>query len=646
MTFNKLYTALASTALLLGAAACTDKVDYNPAPAYNGDEVYFSADEATEVDIPTDATQVTVNLYRVNADKELTVGLDATVTDAEGTVMTGVFDPTTQVTFPAGATVVAVPIGVTFADVTPEYTYNLHLAVVGEKQTPYGLTAQDFTLVYSPWSPFKPVLGTEPALCTLNALANFTENPIPVYESKSLVNENMVKYQFGNYDCPELEENENNWQSLCNGNNGTIVYDKSTGYCTFPIMWMNIEVSGEQLYYTDVYTYVTQVNPDAIPAGATADNFRGLSGYDEQGGTFYMNMIYYTSAGILAQESDVYQLPGFKSYYINMNYIGTLYYNKLQQEAVQLKINRSDGVASYAYRLEEGDLTTEQIKAVADEIKADTDAELIYDETTTLEFFLRVAGPYTVVAVGYDESGETVVSTYYKFDYEPVAPYNWKTVGNAEYTDGFLYSMYSGMEAATWFVEVEQSTEDPGIIRLVNPYRYTAGGWNMASPSYDLEGNYYVNIVIGDRDGVYVTSSQLGIMLSDRDGEISVSSLAYVQMTENKMTLNRAKRLGYCGKMDADDCITFPAGSLYIGYANNNNGEWIRTNLTPGFDVTASNPDYAGQLKETGEFFLDLSSCTLDGAASAPRKIVGRKAIKPLTLDEIKPIQKVNLIRK
>ena len=120
MKLNKITSMLFGGALLFGAAACTDEVEYTPTEPIAVEGVYFSETESNVVDIHDNANKVAINLYRVNADKAITVDLSGEVLGANGTPVPQIFDVPTQVSFPAGETVVPIEIGVVFGDVTPE----------------------------------------------------------------------------------------------------------------------------------------------------------------------------------------------------------------------------------------------------------------------------------------------------------------------------------------------------------------------------------------------------------------------------------------------------------------------------------------------------------------------------------------------
>lgn len=633
MRINKIYSAFAAAAVLMGAAACTDKVDYQPTPAYTGQNVYFSSELGDELRIATDATSFTVPIYRQGDTSELTVGLEATIVDDEGQPTAGIFTVPTQVTFPEGATDVEIPFGVELAQITPEMRYVLNIKIAGEDKTPYGLTDMTYTVLYSPWTALEKYdEDGMPALVTISVLSDYVDRPLPVYVSHSLANMSLpedkraMRFQFGDYDCIDLQPVEDAQEDWCNGYNAVIDYDPVTGFLTMEPTPTNIDYGGKEIYCTDVYTYVTKVNPAA--AGDTdPSRFQGLSQYLVDRGLIGLNAIWYTESGILQQEYDYYQLPGFKSYTLRAEYTGTRTTVKGDEYAL-VEVYRSDDVASFAYELQRGALTTEQASALADKIEANTDAELYYDQTTTFEFQLRQPGTFTMVLVGYDEDGQRVAASKYEFDYKPAIPYNWNSVGVAEYTDGFMYCMYNGLDAMTWDVEVEQSSDNPGIIRMVNPYK--SANYPYTSPSQDLPGNAFITLNIEDPAGVYVLPSPQNIQWSSQDGEISFSSQAGNNIVENGMTLASQKRKGLCGTLDADDVITFPGGALTISFSKVQDGVWHLTNFDMNLPHDSSKPaDMAAQLKSTGEFYLDLSSLKLAGK-SAPAKakaalpIVGR----------------------
>lgn len=606
MKFTKIYSIIAAAVISAGAWSCSDDVKYDPTPEYQGDEVYFSP-EGTEVAIPNGATSVSAKIYRVKADKELTVGLLSTVLNGDGSECTGIFDPTTQVTFAAGETVAEIPVGVTFSAVTPGEDYSITFKIDGENHTPYGLSEQTFIFSYSPYGDYKRIGGTEYGSATLSAFGLTQE--AAVYEAHSILDKSMIRYQFGDYGDSELNPDENDWTWYVNGYNAVITVDslQSAAFLE-PMPTGDDNTFGEMLMITDAYTYVSQINPDALPDGATAQDFYRSSRYSAETGEISINMVYYTSGSIRRQTAEYFQLPGYTSYSIDFTYLGNFYYKAEKEEAMQIEAYRSDGLASYVYKLYPGTLTNAEIQAKVAELQNDTNLEPVYDQQTTLEFFLRepADAPYTLVAVGSNEAGKAKAFGYLRFTYTPSVPYRWVSLGYAEYSDGIVAGIYR-VTSMTWDVEVEQSLDNPGKIRLVNPYK-AGNGWGRADEANDLKGNYYLNLDITDPTLVYIEQSELGIALNSSEGAISAWSEA-AQMLEQGRTPAQIRSGRRNGTMNEDQEITFPGSTLYGALANYNDGEWMNTNFNPNVDTS----NLTGQRRVKGPFFLGLYDMDLSG---------------------------------
>ncbi|MCH5221169.1 MAG: hypothetical protein J1F05_02420 [Muribaculaceae bacterium] len=623
MKLNKVLSTLFGAALIFGAWACTEQVKYDPAPAYDGDDVYFSNEQSTEVLIPSEATSVSVLINRVKSDQEHAVSLTASVTDANGNAITDIFTLPSTVVFASGKNQAEVVVGVDFDKVEAEVPYYLNLAVTGDVTSPYGASSAVFAMKYSPWSDFKRLGGNEGyALVTLSAFVDYVDEPVPVYLSESLVS-NRYKYQFGDYECPDLQPDENRQGWVVNGSNAIINYDEDNDILTWEVMDCGLEVDGAELYVCDVYTYVKEVNPNAT-GGTPVENFAHASKFFVENGLMGLNAIYFTSKGILMQIAEYFQLPGYAQYAMAFNYQSNVISKPDNQEAAQIQIRKSDDIHCYAFEFIEGALTDEQVDAKLAEIEANTDAELHYESSAVYEYYLRRAGTYTIVAVGYDAASNVVYETSWAFEYEPSLPITWESVGYAEYTDGFIYCAY-GVPAYTWDVEVEQSLIDPDLIRIVNPYK-SGNGWGLADASYDIKGNHYITINIADPDFVYINESPIGLQLSSSDGTISVYSRAK-QLIDQGRSVNQVKRQGWGGKID-DGVITFPGGTLLIGWSKIEEYEYTN------FDVTIPSNDQNAQMASTGEFYLDLSSCSLSDAAGKPAKKAANAVLKGVKVNK------------
>ena len=112
MRLNKYFSALLGGAALLGLSACTDEVEYTPAAVPAGDEVFFSNEIPSTIDIEPGATVVELPVQRLRASGELTVGLTGSVTYPDGTDASGVFQIPSEVTFAADATSAEIPVSI------------------------------------------------------------------------------------------------------------------------------------------------------------------------------------------------------------------------------------------------------------------------------------------------------------------------------------------------------------------------------------------------------------------------------------------------------------------------------------------------------------------------------------------------------
>lgn len=608
MKTNKIFTSLAAVALMMGAWSCDEKTEYTPAPAYTGNEVYFSVNEASTVDIPQGATEVSVALCRINDAEELVVGLEGEVT-LDSVALPNVFSVPTQVTFPAGQKVVQIPIGVVFSDITPEAKYQLNIKVSGEDHTPYGLTARTFTLVNSPWTEYKRFGGNAGFSTVTMALFGISDQELPTYKCTSRIDK-RVKYQLGDADCPELQPNEKDQYCFadyaagepCNAvltvDEGVVLESKTSNKkynraFLEPTFVTDNEGIGK-IYVTDVYTYVTQINPAA--AGSTpASNFLNMSLFNPETGLFSLSTIYFTYEGRLWQQEDYYQLPGYKSYTLDFKYVGNFVNAETGQESISVEAYKSEDVKYYVAKMVEGELSGDAATAALAKLAADDNATQVQDALKTYTYYLRKPGKYTMLGIAYNDAKEKVVEKVYTFDYKSVYPGNWKSIGLAEYTDGFFYPAIKGMPESTYDVEVEVDLTRPGYIRLVNPYM-SGNGWAGASEKYDLLGNYYVELNISNPTQVYVPECKTGV--DTGNGQYMVYSKAAQEMALGTSATVISKRKLF-GKMDENQVITFPANTLLIKTAGE--ATWTAANTK-------------------GTFYLDLGDMDLTGKAAAPAK--------------------------
>lgn len=624
MKFNKIISALMGGAFLFGMAACTDEVEYTPADVIPGNNVYFPVDESTTVEIGVDATTCEIDLYRENADETLTVGLEGQVVDKQGNPQTDIFTVPTQVTFPAGVKKVPIVIDVVLADVVPEYEYQLALKVKGEDNSIYGLTERTFTLVYSPWSEWK-IYRYDPATSKMipinaenyndqgvTAMATVTLQQlvggvyeVPLYVRGSLVNDNKFQLLFPDPQAYEIYNADPDYDpTVATGDINTgnrFVYNMTIDkawtfdnegvqvpFVLVPHTATPFTYQGGSIYFADVLSFYTdtyngEYTLDEVYLGLLKRNDITPAYYDEPGGMIVLNTAMSTAAldingQWLGSQVETVLLPGFKDYGVTMEYTGN-FVNQQGKESAQIQAVKGADVTSFAYKCVAGALTQAQVDAVAEEIKADANAELIYDAAATLSFTLPEDGKYTVVTVSYNEGGEAVATTAYAFDYKTVqAEREWVSVGTCKYTDGLIYGHFS-FDGETyiggdeWDVEVEASTKQKGRYRLVNAYAawpfaiaYAQAGRPVALTDKD----YYIYFDARYSNATYMENGEIGVDFANIgiSGAMSMDCDCYSLMNgQNKYPLELVASAGYAGTVE-DGIVAFPAGTFGLYYGS------------------------------------------------------------------------------
>ncbi len=165
----------------------------------------------------------------------------------------------------------------------------------------------------------------------------------------------------------------------------------------------------------------------------------------------------------------------------------------------------------------------------------------------------------------------------------PSTDKEWQPIGKVQYTEDMVTTFFS-VNSVTYEVEAEQSTANPSMIRLVNPYgaAYTYND----SVDYDATTDHYMVFNCEDPDAVFMD----GFHYSGMDwgyGEFIFGSIAYYYM-EQGHSFEDVKSAGYCGTLDENLCITFPAKTMIISMSDYNNGELYFSNTNGYFKIDLS----------------------------------------------------------
>lgn len=572
MKLNKILSALAAGVLVATSlASCTDEVVYNPSPVYDGDEVYFSAQAPSEVSIPQSANEVSVTLYRTNADKALTVGLEGKVTNAAGEELNEIFSVPTEVTFDQGVTELPVNIGVDFTKVTPETPYTLYLKVRGEDQTPYGTTELQCTLINATlWTEWAEVLEGNYAFVGWENpwYEGILEYEVEIYTRKSETGRERTQFKF------EQPFSDLDFDFVLTAyHDMAIERDDVQYYFTYmddiylsDIPWQGEDgttIQGLIDWYVGGNKNPAMIN--RIDSLFTANNLV-LPTYCPSTGQLVVSTAYMNASQIAEGRANVYgslnvQLPGFLTYGVFVSDGGSST-DATGTETKIIDVVKTADTPAFKAELYEGKLTAAEVEAKAAAMVADEDLTAYTESVVHLSYEL-VSGDYTVVAVALNAEGQSEYVHSYSFSYTSTNTSDYVTLGTAEYSEGLMASIIN-VKSSVVTVEVQQHKDNPNLYRLKNPYR----AWAEQNDKADLAlpGNYYINIDVTDPTFVMIDQTKIGIRTSVVDGDLYMWTLAGQQLSEG-MTKGKIKLLKNNGTYK-NGVVLFPAGKTLIAPQN------------------------------------------------------------------------------
>ena len=172
---------------------------------------------------------------------------------------------------------------------------------------------------------------------------------------------------------------------------------------------------------------------------------------------------------------------------------------------------------------------------------------------TDLMTGLKSETSYTFVVWGTNGMQTKVFTETYITEPDPEV---FKSLGMATYTDGFVSTLFE-MESVSYQVEIEESVDNPGKYRLVNPYG-EAFPYNEPG-DWDAENTYYLTIDATDPEYVNLVQSDLGVNWGY--GPMKALSLADYFISAGEATMDEMKQAGFYGKL-VDGVITFNVKTL------------------------------------------------------------------------------------
>lgn len=582
MKTTKILSTLAAGIVLATAGACTDKIEYDAEPAYTGNQVFFNLAEIGQLDIETDATEVTFNLYRADKSKELTVGLESAVTNEEGEDASAIFGVPTQVTFPSGQNVVAVPVSILFDDVEAEKPYTLSVKVNGESTSPYGAAEAEFTLLYgTKYVDWREYLAGQGCTVQMAGLWSY------FYESELWMRESINMPSKTQYRVPGPFSDLLYNYLMTVDTDYKLEVPGETEDC-YLVNMPNLELvaegfdpfgDGSVLTFVDAFNFVANicVHSSIEPTTENVINVAAkglrepiqLSYFKPSTGQIFLNLFaqkladisssdrygsYYPSAGGV----QLFQFPGYKTYGVYV-YDGGVSIDGTGLEKKNFDIYKTEETPGMKFELFPGTLTGDELTAAENDIEADEEIEIVTEDEITASFEIE-PGDYTLVVIGVETDGSKVCSKAFSFTYEPTVSDAFQTIGYAQYTDGFMNSLDPDLTAVTMEVAVQTNPERPGVYRLKNPYRQ----WAVETENEGMlmNGNYYIYVNAEDPKLVYIEESCIGIRRNVIEGPVYAYSVAAQKLAEGmKPATIRLRKL--CGTLE-NNVITFPVSQLLV----------------------------------------------------------------------------------
>lgn len=562
--FNK-YISLAVVAIT-GAgfvSSCDTSKDNDFVSENYGPEgssgVYFSNTENAYLEISEDQNSIVYKVYRDIEGAELTVGV--TVSPVEN-YTTNIYTFPSSVTFAAGSKVADFEIGYDFskAEMGVEQQYELTLDT---ESSPFASNNVVITLVNpAPWN----LLGTGQYFDYGWGISPESTGPVNVSVWQQGLDKNLYRvsnpYVGFNGDTESFFE----FRVLQKGDifMGTQVTESDlVGYSMY---YINYDPDDQD----DIYLAFPGLFFDDLTywANNRVIDYRedGLPGLIQLGGAYllYNSQTAYNYPDF-APYIEIY-FPGYeaKDTNIMVNYEGILTPEN-QNQQVLLTVDLG------------ADITTARAAAgngsVEDIIEAIVGDNIEYTEFNESGSVLvpfgneNPTGNYNAVVVGYvgdEPTAANAVQFLYistSSDFDPNK--GWKSLGYVDYTDGFVCScpiLFLPEPIQTYSLEIQESEDQAGLYRLVNPY-------GAAYPYSDVEEDNpylpeYLYVDASNPESVLILESQQSFIIYAQDqagnvvpaaGLSTCWSLAdyYIQ---NGYTEEAAE---FVGKY-ADGKITFP----------------------------------------------------------------------------------------
>ena len=207
-------------------------------------------------------------------------------------------------------------------------------------------------------------------------------------------------------------------------------------------------------------------------------------------------------------------------------------------------------------------------KANNDDWKALLEGTAPYQDITASQdvaFDYEADGVYTFYAIPYlNGTNRRVTWLTKELTYLNLG---WRKLGQCQYTEAFLADMeqevVSGVEPVTYAVDIEESTENPGYYRLIDPYGETYPYYTKND--YDNTRHYYMEVDATDPECVSIKEMTDGCGWNFGIGKMVPWSRADRGLRDQGLTKEDVKAQGLFGKVE-NNVITFPNDALLITF--------------------------------------------------------------------------------
>ena len=351
--------------------------------------------------------------------------------------------------------------------------------------------------------------------------------------------------------------------------------DKETGACEVGVHYFLDSSKYGPVYLSDLPHYPLQ-------SGLTYDKYPCT--FNAERGLFSFNLIYFVSTdlgsganGSFGAGVETLQLDGFyvPDYSFDISYQGAYIDDNGNEYAV---IQAVKGVDISKYQITVATADSDLDAIVAGMKDGSVDCQTM-TESAEIRFPIHQSDEYAILAVTYDENERPVSEYSRSFEFWLGGDNPWKSLGYAVYTDDLVLPLFSN-PAMSYYVEVLENKEQPGMFRLVDLY-----GPEHPFYPYSTYEESYIEIDATDPDGVWFEGIQSTGMDVSGNGLMSLMSIGWYQVqTTEGATKEDAKAAGLLG-VYADGVITFPANAVAVVIGN----KMYYGQVTTGFHLDMTN---------------------------------------------------------